>query len=154
MFQRWLLYYVPSSRFTLEPYIRTHNFAAWEGRLWLYHWVRQNHGPSIIDEALPHSGATPLIYAVQGGHIETVRWLLQQVASPDATGYFIGERPQNHKDDPGLLVCRHTALSLAATKRKEIFEILLQFGAYIDFQNSDGDSFLLLAALATSCFAH
>jgi ankyrin repeat protein len=131
------------------------HFAAYDGRMWLLSWILQHHGRAALDEELPQDGTTPLLWAVKAENLEVVRWLLENGAGPNITGHFIVEKTFKRrfnagKEDkvrkPETIKQYYTALSIAAVEHPQVFKLLLDFSADINFKSSTGQSSLSLAA--------
>jgi ankyrin repeat protein len=152
------------------------HFAACEGKLWLLSWVLENHGQTAIHEAVSKNGRTPLACAIKVGNTQVVRWLLERGVSPNITwceseetrlrrlSYAFLASPYNftelskegssQSDEESTQPYReqetnkyhYTGLSVAAVEYPDVFELLLQFGADINFKSSTGHSSLFLGA--------
>ncbi|KAH7416629.1 hypothetical protein BKA64DRAFT_717529 [Cadophora sp. MPI-SDFR-AT-0126] len=164
LFRAWMCCFGPKfgQRQEESGQLAIQHFAAYDGRIWLLSWIMQHHGRAALDEASPQDGTTPLLWAVKAGNLEVVRWLLENGACPDITGHFIVEKtfrrrrfnvPVHFKQPerdiarkPETIKQYYTALSIAAVEHPQVFKLLLDFGAEINFKSSTGQSSLSLAA--------
>ncbi|KAJ1691524.1 hypothetical protein LUZ63_015679 [Rhynchospora breviuscula] len=83
---------------------------------------------------VPDNGKTPLFHATYGGHIDTVRYLLDHGANPDA------------RDKDGF-TCLHTAVLQGNAK---VLDLLLSRGGPVEAKNIAGTP-LILATCKADC---
>ncbi|CZR66393.1 uncharacterized protein PAC_16294 [Phialocephala subalpina] len=137
-------------------------------------FVLQNHGQVALHEIYLQDGTTSLTWAIKAGDTEVARWLLERSACPNTcerTRHFLlrrkaqrkrlnafshvlqgtlkqnESRSQPHVDTEPQTVREQyqTGLFIAAVESPTMFELLLEFGADINFKFPTGETSLFLA---------